>query len=135
MISGSFDSIIVGNLCDKFENLTHFYYTTHRQSCSISGHDRIRGLAAEVLAISTDDLSQAGSIARDLGVLFPVLYNPSTEVVKQFRVFNLLRDNLATLATFIIDRHGIIRWKYVGRSINDRPSTHEVLRRLELITG
>ena len=86
-----------------------------------------------VLAVSTDDLSNAAFTAADLGLPFPVLYNPSADVVRHYGVYNLLRDGLATPSTFVIDSQGVIRWKFVGRSISDRQPTQEVLRQLKLI--
>ena len=98
-------------------------------------YDEIEGLDAEVVAISTDDLSKATLIADQVGVAFPVLYDPSAQVVRRYGVYNLLGDGLATASTFVIDRDGLIRWKYVSRTIGDRPSTAEVLRQLRSIEG
>ncbi len=38
-------------------------------------------------------------------------------------VFNVLGDDLATPSTFVVDRDGVITWKYVANSIGDRPPT------------
>ncbi len=59
---------------------------------------------AEILAISVDDLSGADYVVDHLGIQFPILYDPSTEVSRQYGVYNLLRDNLATPAVFVIDK-------------------------------
>ena len=56
-------------------------------------------------------------------------------MVKDYGVYNLLRDRLATPSTFIIDKDGVIRWKYIGRSISDRPSTEEVIKQLRQLEG
>ena len=88
-----------------------------------------------MLAISTDDLSKAKLFAGRMGLPFPVLYDPSAEVVRAYDVFNLLGDLLATPSTFIIDRDGVVRWKYVGRDIDDRASVAQVLKQLRLLEG
>ena len=88
-----------------------------------------------MLAISTDDLSKAKLFAARLGLPFPVLYDPPAEVVRAYDVFNLLGDGLATPSTFIIDRDGVIRWKFVGRDINDRASVMQILKQLRLMEG
>ena len=69
-------------------------------------YGEIQDLDAEVLAISTDDLSKAKLFADRLGLPFPVLYDPAAEVVRAYDVFNLLGDGLATPSTFIYHRQG-----------------------------
>ena len=91
----------------------------------------IQDLQAEVLAISVDDLSEAAYIVEDIGLQFPVLYNPDADVVRQYGVFDLMGDGLATPSTFLIDRQGNIRWKYVGSSISDRASSQEIISKLK----
>ena len=88
-----------------------------------------------MLAISVDDLSDATKVVEELGIPFPVLYDPSTGVPEAYMVYDLLGDGLAAPATFIVDREGIIRWKYVGRSIGDRAATSEILAQLSQIDG
>ena len=89
------------------------------------------GLGAEVLAISTDDLSGAESIVGRVGIEFPVLYNSETDVVDAYGVYNLRGDNLAAPATFIIDSTGIVRWSYISRRTGDRPKTSEIIEQLK----
>jgi peroxiredoxin len=48
--------------------------------------DEIESRNTVVFAISTDDLSNATSLAGRAGVRFPILYNPSGDVVKQYDV-------------------------------------------------
>ena len=93
-------------------------------------YEQIRDLEAEVLAISTDDLSGAQAIAGRVGIPFPVLYNSDADVVREYGVYKLLGEPRAAPAVFIIDAGGVVRWSYIGRSISDRPSAQEVLRQL-----
>ena len=92
-------------------------------------------LETVIFAISTDDLSGAKSIASRVGISFPVLYDPAADVVEAYGVYDLLRDGLATASTFLIDKQGVIRWKYVARGISDRPSESEVLEQLGELDG
>ena len=50
-------------------------------------------------------------------------------------VFDLLGDGLATPSTFVVDREGIIKWKYVGKSIGDRATTTEIVAQLARVAG
>lgn len=77
----------------------------------------------------------AESIFGGIGIPFHVLYDPGTGVVKKYGVYDILSDSprLAAPSTFIIDRHGIIRWKFVANRYTDRPSADQVLEQLRLI--
>ena len=59
-------------------------------------YDQIRDLDAEVVAISTDDLSKAQVMAERVGIPFPVLYDPDADVVRDYEVYNLRRDGLVS---------------------------------------
>ena len=93
-------------------------------------YEEIQGLDAEVLAISVDDLSGATKVVQELNIPFPILYDPSREVPRLYGVFGLLGDKLATPSTFVVDREGVIRWKYVAGSVTDRPPSSQVLDQL-----
>ena len=94
-------------------------------------YQAIKDLQAEVLAVSVDNLPRAGYVVDRLGLEFPIMYDPQTDMVKEYGVFNLLNDGLATPSTFVIDTQGKIRWKYVGVGIYDRPSTRSIIRQLK----
>ena len=83
-----------------------------------------------MLAISVDDLSNASGIVQDLNIPFPVLYDPSGTVPRSYEVFELLERNLAAPATFVLDKDGVIRWRYIASDIGDRPPVSLVLRQL-----
>ena len=93
-------------------------------------YEEIQGLDAEVLAISVDDLSGATKVVQELNIPFPILYDPSREVPRLYGVYGLLGDKLATPSTFVVDREGVIRWKYVAGSVSDRPPSSQVLDQL-----
>lgn len=86
-----------------------------------------------MLAISVDDLSNAGRVVREIGIPFPVLYDPSTATPEAYKVYNLRGDRLAAPATFILDQDGVIRWKRVSTEIAHRPSVDLILRQLSKI--
>ena len=83
-----------------------------------------------MLAISVDNLDAAGQIVMELGIPFPVLYDTSRNVPRAYMVYNLLDAKLAAPATFILDKDGVIRWKYVAQAIGDRASTDQIISQL-----
>lgn len=106
------------------------------QFVELTSHiEELNELNAQVLAVSVDDLRAASYIVESLGVPFPILYNPDADVVREYGVYNLLRDGLAAPSTFMIDQEGIIRWKYIGRGIDDRPSSRELLDQLRRVAS
>lgn len=96
-------------------------------------YETLGDLDAVVVAISTDDLSGASYVVERLGLEFPIAYDPEATVVSDYGVYNLLHDRLATASTFLIDKEGNIRWKYVGEHIDDRPSAKQVIEELRAL--
>ena len=88
-----------------------------------------------MLAVSVDNLSQATGIAERVGIPFPVLYDPDGTVPKTYMVYGLVESGRAAPSTFILDKDGVVTWKYVGSSISDRVYPDQILRELTTIQG
>ena len=72
-------------------------------------------MSAEILAISTDNLAGAENVAQRVGIEFPVLYTSGDSTVpKDYNVYDLHGDGLASPAVFIINPQGEITWKYIS---------------------
>ncbi len=94
-------------------------------------YQTISGLDAEILAISVDDLSGAARVVDSLGLEYEILSDPDAEVIRAYGVFNLHNNDLATPATFIVDKEGAISWQYIGKtSRTDRPDNDEIIAQL-----
>ena len=98
-------------------------------------YESFESLDAEIVAISVDRLDGAGYVVDRLGVTFPILYDPEAEVVRRYGVYDLLGDELAAPSVFVIDKEGSIRWRYIGRSIIDRPSMTHIVERLKAVAS
>ncbi len=100
-----------------------------------SSYDDISEAGAEVLAISTDDLSGAESIVEQRGLRFPVLYTAKDNSVPEaYEVFDLHGDGLASASVFIIDTEGKIAWESIGQSTSHQvagDTIAQVLTRLQ----
>ena len=94
------------------------------QYADIEAHDAI------VLAVSADDLSGAQGAAQSWGPPFPILYNPDKTVIDTYGV---RAGNIATPSTFVIDKSGTIRWRYIGGGKTDRPSPAAVIAQLQAL--
>ena len=81
-----------------------------------------------------DDLEAASKVVEQLGFPFPILYDPSTVVTQSYEVFDLLDDGLGTPSTFIVDKQGVITWKYVAGAIGDMPPFSEIQAQLSALS-
>ena len=82
-------------------------------------------------AISTDDIADALKMVELTGAEFAILSDENAEVAKDYGVYNLLRDGVATPSTIIVSPAGDIEWKYVGRGVSDRPTPDEILAQVD----
>ena len=82
-------------------------------------------------AISTDDMADALKMVELTGAEFAVLSDENAEVAKEYGVYNQLNDGVATPSAVIVSPGGDIEWKYVGRSISDRPMPDAILAQLD----
>ena len=84
-----------------------------------------------MLAISTDNLNGAESIANRVGIDFPVLYtSKDNSIPMAYNVFDLFGDGLASASVFIIDPDGKITYSNIGRNYRHQVSASTVLRNL-----
>ena len=82
-------------------------------------------------AISTDDTADALKMMELTGAEFAILSDEDAEVAKDYGVFNLLNDGIATPSAVLISPRGDIEWKYVGESISDRPMPDAILAQID----
>lgn len=86
---------------------------------------------AEVIAVSTDNLSGAERAVTSIGLSFPILYTARDSMVPEsFGVFNLFGDGLASASVFLITSGNEIRWKSVGANYMHRVDGATVLAQL-----
>jgi peroxiredoxin len=86
---------------------------------------QLQGPDFELLAVSADDGGVEGvrSFVRDLGVTFPVLYDPDRQVGTRYGVWGYPE-------TFVIDRSGRIVERVIGPRTWDTPAQVAALRAL-----
>ena len=82
-------------------------------------------------AISTDDVADALKMMELTGAEFAILSDRDAEVAKDYGVYNLLNDGVATPSAIIVSPEGDIEWQYVGKSVSDRPTPDEILAQVD----
>ncbi|MEE3167631.1 MAG: redoxin domain-containing protein [Chloroflexota bacterium] len=68
-------------------------------------YQTIRGLNAETLAVSDNQLPGAERAINHLDLGFPVLFDPWAVVIKRFGVSDTLNDGYDTASVFVIDKN------------------------------
>jgi peroxiredoxin len=82
------------------------------------------------VAISTDDEGKVLRTSRELGVRFKLISDVDRRIIKLFGVRHP-KQGIARPATFIIDKRGLIRYRYVGKDFSDRPPITGLLQALK----
>lgn len=90
----------------------------------------IRALDTEVLAISTDHMKRAYDTGALYALPFRLLCDPTAVVVQAYNVFDDMTET-STSAAFIVDRNGVIRYKYVSGAPPDLPPVIEIIKVLQ----
>ncbi len=79
---------------------------------------RLRSLGAEVFAISKDGTDDARRMATDLGLDFPVLSDPSMEVIDRYGMKGAGMP-MADMGYVLIDASGRLRVRKIDRQFGD----------------
>ncbi len=115
-----------------------FYMSYARAGCrvqlgklSLEVH-RIRGLGAEVMAISTDRVEDARRMAGELGFAFPVLSNPKLDVIYDYSM-KQPNSTTADMGYVLIDPAGWVRIRQIDHRFGDHAG--EMIQGLERIAG
>jgi peroxiredoxin len=87
-----------------------------------------------VYALTADPLEAVARTITEWQLTFIVVADPSRETIRRYGLLNP-RDQSATPATFVIDRRGLVRYRYVGASAADRPDVREVLDAVRKAAG
>jgi peroxiredoxin len=64
------------------------------------------------------------------GIRYPVLADPEHRVAEAYEVYNLLGDELAAPAVFVIGTDGRILWSQVVLDSSDGPDAQTILEHL-----
>ncbi len=90
------------------------------------------GANAEIVALSTDDLRGAEIAVENFVAKFPIVYtDDDPNIPRQYGVFNLHGDGLASASIWVFDRTGTLVWKSVGKSYTHQVSSDTLIEVLD----
>lgn len=67
-----------------------------------------------------------------LNLEFILVPGPNVDLMKRYEAYNH-QTKQALPVTLIVDRNELVRWKYVGKDISDRPGRGEIIAQLRLL--
>lgn len=106
-----------------------------------SDYERIAALDTELLFINPEDLDQTRDFVAKSKVTreelsFRVLADPDRAIPTKFKIeIDTDKGTEVAPTAFIIDKEGVLRFKYVGSDPFDRPSTENLVEILAMISG
>jgi peroxiredoxin len=90
---------------------------------------------AVVLAVSVDSIENLGKtrsrLSKDTKII--LLSDPGHKIIDQYGLLNPKSPGLPHPATYVIDKKGVVRWKFVETDYTKRPDNEEVLKALKSI--
>ena len=90
---------------------------------------KINALKAQVVAVSADNIDTALNTKASLRLKFTILPDPNKEVIRRYSVLHP-DEGIARPAVFIIDKEGVVRFRYIGKNAADRPKNVRLLSAL-----
>ncbi len=86
---------------------------------------------AEVLPVTTDDLERAAPAVEAFEPPFPMPYDVSADVPRQWGRFDNFGTELADAAVFIIDRNGELAWQDLGVDYRHQTAASAIIAALD----
>ena len=104
----------------------------------------IRAKGGDVVALSADDqqhLRDGLPNAQTLGLTFATLSDPQRRVIHAYGLLNPkdvlvpAEGGIAYPSTYILDKNGVVRWRYIGTDLADRPDIDLVMQQFDKVAG
>ena len=92
---------------------------------------------AEILAVSIDSKANLQRLADLLSkedgkpLDFPFLSDADHKVINRYGILNPSSKSLPHPATYVIDKQGVVRWKFVEVDYRVRPTNDQILAALK----
>ena len=91
-----------------------------------------------LVGISADDCEHRRAMLAEIGDAFPLYSDPSAAAIVRLGLSDTdeqVSHLIARPATFIVDGDGLVRYRYLSRSPDDRPKVELLLLAVERLAG
>ena len=85
-----------------------------------------------MIALSADAPNIARMTVAELGLTYPVLSDAARTYIRQYMVLHP-QEGIARPSMFVVDREGMIRWRFIGMNPAERPRLETVLAELRKV--
>ena len=85
-----------------------------------------------MIALSADTPETARLTVNELALTYPVLSDASRTYIRRYNVLHP-QEGIARPSMFVVDRAGVIRWRFVGMSASERAPFDTVLEELRKV--
>lgn len=85
--------------------------------------------------MTTQDLSAASGSIESVGISFPLAYDVTATVARQWERFDNFDTELADAAIYVIDKEGTLVWESIGKNSQHYVKADEIIKQLESING
>src|SRR5262245_31787061 len=93
-------------------------------------NDELKKRGGRMVAISSDNVSNSKKVADNLKLPFDMLSDSDLKTIRTYGLFfhePHVNIDCALPAHFLIDKDGVIRWRYISPRSNDRPDPQAVI--------
>jgi len=136
------DRLTLGDYRGRKNVVLAFYLLDWTSVCTkemCTFRDRLQELrshSAEVLGISVDSIFAHRAFAKDENIEYPLLSDFNREVVRKYGVLkefekSLGYRNVAQRSVFVVNKEGIVRYKWVADHPSQEPKYDEIREVLE----
>ncbi|MEK7873830.1 MAG: redoxin domain-containing protein, partial [Chloroflexota bacterium] len=97
--------------------------------------DKLNGLNAQVVGVSVDSYAALKAFANQYKLQFPLLTDFNREVIAKYDVLwkglgGIEGYNVANRAVFILDKNGVVHWKWVAEKPGIEPAYDQITAEL-----
>jgi len=107
-----------------------------KEMCALrDSMDRLNGLNAQVVGVSVDSFAALKAFANQYRLTFPLLTDFNREAITKYDVLwkglgGVEGYNVANRAVFLLDRSGVVRWKWVAERPGVEPPYDQIIAEL-----
>lgn len=103
-------------------------------------YQKFKKMKTEIVAISSGNVKEGRKTEEKAKPEFPLLLDTNSEVIESYGILVKKRElkdipalmhrkkNYAMPSVFLLDKEGILRYKYIGKTFTDRPSNEDLLK-------
>ncbi len=104
-----------------------------RQLIELGKHaEELNATGATIVALNPDSRELSAAFAEETAWPYPILVDPTRDVIKAYGLYDKENDT-AWPTIYIVDQQGVLRYRGLSETKNERPTSRHVLAALKAI--